>query len=88
MPSDARGSTVLTIRVRPTLSRRLDREARRRRVTRSEAARAILEQALEGGSEVDLAAEARRQSELAAQTRSEPEVLEFVANVADVRGWT
>jgi hypothetical protein len=82
-----RGSTVLTIRVPPVLGRRLNREARRRRVTRSEAARAILEQALEGRSDQDFAAEARRQSEIAARTRSEPEVLEFIAAAADVRGW-
>jgi predicted transcriptional regulator len=88
MPTDHRGSTVLTLRVPPALSRRLNREAKRRRVTRSEAARAILEQVLEGRTDDDLVAEARRQSQLAAATRSETEALEFVAGVADTRGWT
>jgi hypothetical protein len=88
MPGNSRGSAVLTIRVPPALSRRLDREARRRRVTRSEAARAILERALEGSAVPDLSAEARHQSELAARTASEAEALEFIAAAADVKGWT
>jgi hypothetical protein len=80
-------TAVLTIRVPAALGHRLDREARRQRLTRSEAARAILEQALEGRPEDDLAAEARRQSELAARSASEAESLEFIAAVADTRGW-
>jgi hypothetical protein len=83
----ARESTVLSIRVTPALSRRLAREARRQRLTRSEAARAILETALEGRPEDDLEAEARRQSDLAARSASEAEALEFIAAVADTRGW-
>jgi hypothetical protein len=87
MPRVARESTVLSIRVTPALSRRLAREARRQRLTRSEAARAILETALEGRPEDDLEAEARRQSDLAARSASEAEALEFIAAVADTRGW-
>ena len=87
MPRTEQGSAVLTIRVTPTLSRRLDREARRQRLTRSEAARAILESALAARPGDDLATEARRQSTLAAQSASEAEALEFVEAVADVSGW-
>lgn len=87
MPRIGRESAVLTIRITPSLSRRLDREARRQRLTRSEAARAILETALEGRPDDDLQAEARRQSELAARSASEAESLEFIAAVADTRGW-
>lgn len=78
---------MLTIRVTPTMSRRLDREARRQRLTRSEAARAILETALEGQPGDDLATEARRQSELAGSSASEAEALEFISAVADTKGW-
>lgn len=87
MPGSRRESTVLTIRVPPALDRRLAREARRQRVTRSEAARAILEQGLAGHPDPDLASEARRQSELAAHAASDAEVLEFIAATADVTGW-
>lgn len=75
-------STVLTIRVPVTLDRRLAREARRRRQTRSEVARAILEAEL-GGEGGDLAAEARRQSLLVRRRRSERDALEFLLHVAD-----
>jgi hypothetical protein len=88
MPRTGRETTVLTIRVTPSLNRRLAREAQRQRLTRSEAARAILETALEGRPDDDLEAEARRQSELAARCASEAEALEFIAAVADTRGWT
>lgn len=74
-------STVLTLRVPAALDRRLAREARRRRQTRSEVARAILEATL-GGSEPDLAGEARRQSLLVRRRRSEREALDFILNVA------
>ena len=87
MTTTERGSAVLTIRVTPSLSRRLDRAARRQRLTRSEAARAILEHALEARPGDDLVEEARRQSELAAQSASEADALEFIAASADSRGW-
>ena len=87
MSKPARGSSVLTIRVPVALSRRLAREARRLRRTRSEAARAILEAALAGSAVEDPAVEARRQSLLAATRESEHDVLEFVDSAADLKGW-
>ena len=79
-------SSVLTIRVPASLDRRLAREAKRQRRTRSSVARSILERAL-GDLVVDPAAEARRQSLLASRRRSERETMAFVAAAADVRGW-
>jgi predicted transcriptional regulator len=80
-------STVLTIRVPVALGRKLAREARRLRRTRSETARALLETALAGASAEDPAAEARRQSRLASRRASEKDVLEFISSAADLRGW-
>lgn len=85
--SSNRESVVLTIRVPASLARRLAREARRQRVTRSEAARVILEHGLSGHADTDLAADARRQSRLAAQSTAEADALEFIAATADVQGW-
>ena len=79
-------STVLTIRVPATLERRLVREARRRRLTRSEVARSVLEAGLKR-NDSDFAAEARRQSLLVSQHPSEPETLDFLLHVADTTGW-
>lgn len=79
-------STVLTIRLPSTLDRRLAREARRRRKTRSEVARTILEAGLVT-DEPDAAAEARRQSLLVSRRRSEREALAFVRGAADAAGW-
>jgi hypothetical protein len=79
-------STVLTIRVPVGLDRRLAREARRRRRTRSEVARQLLEAGL-GSDEPDFAAEARRQSRLVSRRRSEREALAFIAGAADAAGW-
>ena len=79
-------STVMTVRVTPELDRRLAREARRRRRTRSEVAREILEaQLLTHAS--DPAAEARRQSLLVSERDSEREALAFVEKAGDLRGW-
>lgn len=75
-------STVLTIRVPAALDRRLAREARRRRQTRSEVARTILEAEL-NGTGADLAAEARRQSLLVRRRASEREAMQFILDVAD-----
>jgi hypothetical protein len=86
MPRPKSDSTVLTIRVPAALERRLVREARRRRVTRSEVARAALEAGL-GGSGADFAAEARRQSLLVSKSRSDRDVLRFIMEIADTRGW-
>jgi hypothetical protein len=79
-------STVLTIRVPVALERRLVREARRRRVTRSEVARSVLEAGL-GGDGSNFEAEARRQSLLVSKLRSEREVLRFITEIADTTGW-
>lgn len=83
----ARTSTVLTIRVTPDLERRLSREARRSRRTRSETARAILQLALQDASVEDPAAEARRQSILVSEHPAELDALEFIAAAADLTGW-
>ena len=79
-------SAILTIRVPSPLDRRLAREARRRRKTRSQVARSILEAGL-GASEPDLVSEARRQSLAVSRRRSEREALGFVQRVADLRHW-
>jgi hypothetical protein len=79
-------SAVLTLRVPAALDRKLGREARRRRQTRSEVARHILEAGL-GATEPDLAAEARRQSRLVRRRRSEREALDFIERASDRSGW-
>ena len=78
-------SSVLTIRVPASLERRLAREARRRRTTRSKIARAILEGGLTGGANV--ATEARRQSLLVRRRQSERDTLAFVIGASDISGW-
>ena len=80
-------SAVLTIRVPSTLGRRLAREARRRRQTRSEVARAILQERFGEVDQPDAADEARRQSLLVSGRRSEREAVAFTIGVADLRGW-
>ena len=80
-------SAVLTIRVPATLDRSLAREARRRRQTRSEVARTILQERFDDREESDMAGEARRQSLLVSRRRSEREALAFTLGVADVSGW-
>jgi hypothetical protein len=77
---------VLTIRVPRSVVRRLTAEARRRRLTRSAMARAILEQGL-GGEVVDPLAEARRQSLLVRRRKSERDVIRFITDAADLEGW-
>jgi hypothetical protein len=79
-------STVLTVRVPVALETRLAREARRRRQTRSEVARAILEAGL-GDDGADFASEARRQSLLASRRRSDRDTLRFMTAIADTAGW-
>jgi metal-responsive CopG/Arc/MetJ family transcriptional regulator len=81
------GSDVLTIRVPRDLSRKLTREARRRRQSRSAVARAILIEGLSGRAPEDPDAEARRQSLLVREHESEYEVLRFIAGAADLKGW-
>jgi predicted transcriptional regulator len=81
-------SAVLTIRVSKELDRKLAREARRLRRTRSEIARVLLESALSETPDEDPVSEARRQSRLASERQSDREALTFIADVADLRGWT
>ena len=87
MPKSSSSSAVLTIRVPREIDRRLAREAKRQRRTRSEVARTILEAGLSGGVENDPRVEARRQSELASTQPSEDEALRFITDAADLRGW-
>ena len=88
MAKVSRTSDVLTIRVPVALGRRLAREANRRRRTRSEVARELLESALEGRTaEQDRKVEARRQSLLVRDRESERDTLEWILDAADFRGW-
>lgn len=82
------GSTVVTVRVSKALERKLAREARRLRQTRGETVRALLEAALGATPDDDPAIDARRQSRLASRRVSEKEALDFIANAADLRGWS
>lgn len=79
-------SAVLTLRVPAALDRRLTREARRRRKTRSDVARAMLEAGL-GAGDPGIHAEAARQSILVSRRRSERDALRFVVSVADPAAW-
>lgn len=78
---------VLTIRIDADLTRSLEREARRRRKTKSEVAREILAAGLGMEEANPIAQEARRQSLLVSGRRSEKEALEFIEQTADTRGW-
>jgi hypothetical protein len=78
---------VLTIRIPRGVSLKLSREARRRRQSRSAVARSILEEALAGIVSTDPDAEARRQSLLVREHESEFEVLRFISDAADLKGW-
>ncbi len=80
-------SAVLTLRVPAEVHRYLTREARRRQ-TRSDIARSILQERVEGSSEPDFLAEARRQSLLVSKRQSERNTIAFLDAVADRRGWT
>jgi hypothetical protein len=88
MSQPARASTVLTVRMSADLDRSLEREARRRRKSKSELVREILSAELGGDRELlDREAEARRQSLLVSGRRSERDTLEFIEQSADTRGW-
>jgi hypothetical protein len=83
-----RSSQIVTLRVPPSLGRRIEREARRRRRTKSELVREILATAFaEGGGGRDPAREARRQSLLVSARASEKDALAFIEGAADHRGW-
>lgn len=79
--------SVLTVRIDPSLESSLEREARRRRKTKSELVRELLVTGLGGGGGDLLATEARRQSTLVSRRASEDEALEFLEHAADTRGW-
>lgn len=87
MAKVSKTSDVLTIRVPKALGQRLASEARRRRRSRSEVVREILETGLAGTTSEDRKAEARRQSLLVRNRRSEREALEFIVEAADLSGW-
>lgn len=81
-------SAVVTLRVPEELDRRIAREARRRRRTKSALLRDALQSAF--GHAVpadDPTREARRQSLLVSGRASEREALEFIEASADERGW-
>ena len=80
-------SAVLTLRVPRDVERRLAREARRQRRSRSDVARTILVAGLAGPHAPDPRAEARRQSELATPHGANDDVVRFITEAADLRGW-
>ena len=83
-----RRSAVLTLRVPPDLDRRIEREARRRRRTKSAVLREALQSAFGAAPPPDdPAREARRQSLLVSGRESEREAIEFIEYVADDQGW-
>jgi predicted transcriptional regulator len=86
VPDSTNVSAVLTVRLTRELERRLAREARRSRRSRSEMARAILEQHLTGPA-VDPHTEARRQSLLASAQDADRDTLDFIEHAGDPRGW-
>lgn len=86
MPDSTNVSAVVTVRLTRELERRLAREARRSRRSRSEVARAILEAHLAGPVD-DPRTEARRQSLLASTQDADRETLAFVEHAGDPRGW-
>lgn len=78
--------TVLTLRVTPDLDRRIEREARRRRRTKSALLRETLQRAFKQG-QPHQGAEARRQSLLVSGRASEADAIAFDEGAADDRGW-
>jgi hypothetical protein len=88
MARSRRSSQVVTLRVPASLGRSIEREARRRRRTKSELVREILATAFaDGGSGRDPVREARRQSLLVSARASEKDSLAFIEGAADRRGW-
>jgi predicted transcriptional regulator len=86
MGSSNRVLSLLTVRLTVDVERRLAREARRLRKSRSEVARAILEAALVGPV-VDPHAEARRQWSLASAQDADRNVLDFIQHAGNSREW-
>ena len=86
VPESTNVSAVVTVRLTRELERRLAQAARRSRRSRSDMARAILEQHLTGPA-ADPHAEARRQSLLASAQDADRETLDFIEHARDLRGW-
>ena len=87
MPKPER-SVMLTLRLPRDLDLRIEREACRRRRTKSAVLRDALQRAFgEGSPEDDFAREARRQSLLVGGRASEREALEFIDETAGNQGW-
>ena len=81
-------SAVVTLRVPDELDRRIEREARRQRRTKSALLREAIAAAFAGPAAADdPAVEARRQSLLVSGRKSEREALDFVVSASDTRGW-
>jgi predicted DNA-binding protein len=81
-------SAIVTLRVSSSLKRSIERAARRRRRTKSEIVREILEHGLrDQQSLASPAEEARRQSLLVSKRASEKEALVFIESAADQAGW-
>lgn len=88
MPRRKERSTVVTLRVSSRLKRSIEQVARRRRRSKSELLREILEQGLRGHQDSDDPAhEARRQSLLVSGRKSEKDALAFIQRASDARGW-
>jgi hypothetical protein len=82
------GPTVLTLRIPRKLDRRIEREAQRRRSTKSAVMREALQSAFgERPSSEDLAREAHRQSLLVSSRDSEGGALGFIERSLDDEGW-
>lgn len=81
-------STVVTLRMPEDLERRIAREARRLRRSRSDVVRDALQVAFgDRLAAEDPAREARRQSLLVSNRPSEGDALDFIEGTADTRGW-
>jgi hypothetical protein len=79
---------LFTVRISSQLGRALAREARRRRTTKSDVAREILDARLVGGRKPGLAEEARRQSLLVSGRRSEREALQLLESLPEIDAWS
>lgn len=79
---------MLTLRVSRELDRRIEREAWRRRRSKSAVVREVLEVAFGGRAPSgDPTTEARRQSLLVSGRASDKVAPRFIEGAADVRGW-
>jgi Antitoxin MazE-like len=87
MPRSTQPSAIVTLRISRALNRSIEREARRRRGTKSAVLREILESAFRTVQATDPAQEARRQSLLVSGRASEADALKFIERAADRRGW-